>query len=266
MTSEIFKDKLQGCSITIEKSGQDCLDALEEKTFDMIVLDFDLPDTDGVTLTKILRKQFTGPILITAFPDNVVNQAVSEELFAYDDSCNWLSKPLKSKKLAELIDKFLVSNNRVLKRFETQIDATLIGKGEGRGKRAPKVSGNIINISIGGAFVQFNQQMKMKAGDEITLNLFQTLAGEEKTSKKSTKEKSASTGKSKSKSKKTKSALNPKDFDPTTLKNLSKIKANIAWASKSKKEAGINFSKLSDSHRKAIEEILRQSSSLDEQK
>ena len=43
MTSEIFKDKISGCSVDIVKSGIDCVEYLKENRPDMIVADFDLP-------------------------------------------------------------------------------------------------------------------------------------------------------------------------------------------------------------------------------
>ena len=86
MTSEIFKDKIPGTTVRVVAKGADCLQALSEETFDMVVVDFDLPDTDGISLTHEIRETFKGPVLITAFPGSVVQKAINAELFLYDDA------------------------------------------------------------------------------------------------------------------------------------------------------------------------------------
>ena len=136
MTSEIFKDKILGATIFIAKNGKECLDLVNEHIFDMIVVDFDLPDADGITLTKLLRKVYPGPILLTAFPDKNVKHAIETELSHYYDVSGWLKKPLKCDDLCEKIDQFLHEKKRVRKRYSTEIEALLTGKGAGQIGRA----------------------------------------------------------------------------------------------------------------------------------
>jgi CheY-like chemotaxis protein len=224
MTSEIFKDKLPGTLVTIASNGAQALEKLPLKAFDMVVVDFDLPDTDGVTLTKMLRKEFAGPILITAFPQTIVDTAIANDLFAYADSSSWVKKPIRFEDLSVKIDRFITRGFRLKRRFRTSIDAMLVGKGAGRGKRAPKIKGNIIKLSLGGALVKLEEHGKLHQGDEITLSF---CLPESKTNTLSV---------------------------PTTTQ---KIKAIIASTNKEKKEAGVQFDMLSDANRKTLETVIR---------
>lgn len=247
MTSEVFKDKILGATIFIAKTGKDCLALVEQQKFDMIVVDFDLPDADGINLTKMLRKIYSGPILLTAFPDPAVKKAIENELFPYRDVSEWIKKPVSTDVLSGKIDRYLLDGERVRKRYQTSLDAMLIGKGAGRGKRAPKVKGNVINLSIGGALLKLDNQLKMKIGEEVSLNLSLQAAGLERkvTSKKAARTKEESTKKI--------------DDSSVANKGLTKIKAKIAWSNKSKKEAGIYFENLTENHRKVLENLLKTS-------
>lgn len=253
MTSEIFKDKILGVSIDIVKTGQECLEKLENQDFDMIVIDFDLPDTDGVTLSKILRKEYGGPIIITAFPDKVVRNAIEKELFPYNDSLDWIKKPVAVETLNKLIQKYILEKKRVRKRYSTELDALISGKGAGRGKRAPKVKGNVINLSIGGALLNLENQLKMKPGEEISLTLYH--AHKETKTKETAKKTKAKATVKKTKAKK----VAPKKPEKTSS---SRIKAKIAWSDKQKKQAGISFEGLTENNRKILEGLLRNSSEL----
>lgn len=249
MTSEVFKDKILGATILIAKTGKECLALAEQEKFDMIVVDFDLPDADGINLTKMLRKVYSGPILLTAFPDVVIKKAIESELFPYKDVSEWIEKPVSAEVLSAKIDRYLLDGERVRKRYQTSLDVMLVGKGAGRGKRAPKVKGNVINLSIGGALLKLDNQLKMKIGEEVSLNLgIQAGTGPERNvdaSKKPARKKDAT------------SELASKSSPAS--KGLTKIKAKIAWANKSKKEAGLYFENLTENHRKVLENLLKSS-------
>ena len=228
MTSEVFKDKILGVDIDIARSGEECLEKLEEKSsYDMLVVDFDLPDTDGICLVKLLRQRVSVPILLTAYLNNNIKDAIQDELFAYDDVSKVISKPINPDILFDMINNFLIERKRFQKRYASTLSAMLVGKGEGRGKRSPKVKGDLINISIGGALIKLEDTCKMKIGDEVGINI--SLNNEEASNRE------------------------------VISAGVAKLKAKIAWADKSKKQAGVYFDKLSDRHRKAIESILKNS-------
>ncbi len=169
MTSEIFKDKIPGCRVLVTGTGSECMRLVEAEKPEMCVVDFDLPDVDGVSLIIAMRHFYSGPILLTAYPDRIVNEAVDNDLFAYNDAGAWLAKPVKFDELSARIDTFLVNSQRLGKRFPVNFKTMLIGKGAGRGKRAPKASGNVVNLSLGGACVKMTSPMKVKGGQELML-------------------------------------------------------------------------------------------------
>jgi CheY-like chemotaxis protein len=175
MTSEVFKDKIPGSTVSFSltaKDGVAYLMAKEGKGLpDALVVDFNLPDADGVTLIKELRKFYRGPIFMTAHPDKIVDQAVQEELFHYHDACCWIPKPVRFEVLEKRIEQFVVNRHRLGKRFDVDFMTHLVGKGEGRGKRAPKFNGRALNISMGGLCVAFNHPAKLKRDEEFVVTM-----------------------------------------------------------------------------------------------
>lgn len=251
MSSEVFKDKIPGAVISVARTGQEAVRALTEFKPDMCVVDFDLPDVDGVTLICEMRRHFHGPILLTAYPERIVDEAVSKHLFGYDDASSWLPKPVKADDLAEKIDCFLTMGRRVRRRFDTSVETLLVGKGAGRGKRAPKAAGNVINLSLDGACVKLEAVLAMKMSEEFTLSIPLPVPGV-----KALPVKAVPAAK-----KKGASARSGKRPTPTIKVAPrypeAKIKARIAWRSSCGKMAGLRFEKMSDLHRRGLETLLR---------
>jgi len=175
MSSEVFKDKIPGSIVSFSLSGKEGLTCLQSKTGkelpDALVVDFNLPDADGVTLIKELRKFFSGPIFMTAAPDKIVDYAVAEELFHYHDACCWIPKPVRYEVLEKRIEQFLINRHRLGKRFDVNYPSLLVGKGEGRGKRAPKFDGKLMNISLGGVCVAISEAAKLKRDEEFVVTM-----------------------------------------------------------------------------------------------
>ena len=154
MTSEAFKDKVPGTVIETAGSGKETIEYFQSgKKPDLLVVDFDLPDVDGPALVEFARKYFDGPVLMTAYPTPEVTRAVEENLFTCNDARLWIRKPIKLNEVEHNIESFS-TNYRIDRRYESSFETKIIGKAAGRGKRAPKVAGNVINISIGGACVE----------------------------------------------------------------------------------------------------------------
>ncbi len=224
MSSEVFKDKVPGIVVLIAGTGKQALELLEqntgEKSPDLCVVDFDLPDTDGVTLIHLMRKTFKGPILLTAYPEPTVKQAVNDELFAYDDAGMWIKKPVRADDLNEKIDRFLIGRFRVQRRFDFTPKTRLLGKSAGRGKRTPKFSGQMINISVGGACLQMQGATKFKIGEELSLEL-------------------------------------PLPKSEKAGASVAQLKSYVVWRSNDGKKVGVQFSQMTDNHRKNLDRLLR---------
>jgi CheY-like chemotaxis protein len=237
MSSEIFKDKITGAQVFVAHTGLQCIELVKAEKPDLVMVDFDLPDADGASLISALREIYKGPVLMTAFQDDIVNEAVNDLLFAFNDASGWIPKPVKFDVLAEKIERFLIDGQRLGRRFETEIDSLLIAKAAGRGKRAPKVNGKLVNISLGGARINLEGAMRMKKSQEVTLSFCipSSLVNKKKVAKKAVK--------------KTKTTSRPKKGVET------KIKAQIAWYTK--EEVGLRFTKLSDLQKRGLESFLR---------
>jgi CheY-like chemotaxis protein len=65
---------------------------------DLLIVDLDLPDTDGMTLAAALRQQHSVPVLlVSAYAETVEENALGEHITAY------LAKPLDPDHVAEII-------------------------------------------------------------------------------------------------------------------------------------------------------------------
>ena len=251
MSSEVFKDKIPGAIILVATTGKDCLELVQKNAVDMCVVDFDLPDVDGVTLVAAMRKTWKGPILLTAYPDKVVEHA-AQELFAFNDAGGWIRKPVKFDELSEKIDRFLLDRHRLGRRFEFEVKTLVVGKGAGRGKRAPKVQGRIVNLSLGGLCIALDAPFKMKGGQEFTVAVTLPTQPAKPAAKQDAiqAESSIKTSAGKKSAPTTKSAKKPKGVE-------TKLKATVAWTADGGKMAGFKFDGLTDVQRKGIESLLR---------
>ena len=250
MSSEVFKDKVTGATILVAGTGRQALDILQLHKPDMCVVDFDLPDVDGVTLIAAMRKTFKGPILLTAYPDKIVNDAVSSDLFAFNDAGGWVPKPVKFDVLSAKIDQFLLDKHRLGRRFDTLLETLVIGKGAGRGKRSPKVTGRITNISLGGACIELDEPMRMKGGEEFTVSVELPADGGAPIIKPVIAAPTQPTAKAKAAAGKIATVKKAKMTEQ-------KIKCTVAWIDKKCTRAGIMFGRLTDVQKKAIEDLLR---------
>ena len=249
MSSEVFKDKMPGISVLVASTGKQCLEILVEAKPDMCVVDFDLPDTDGVTLIHAIRKNYNGPILLTAFPDQIVVDAVKNDLFHFNDAGAWISKPVQFDDFSAKIDKFLLDKYRLGKRFDMSLDTLIIGKGAGRGKRAPKVTGKIINISLGGACIELDEPMRLKDGEELIVAVPFLDPNTPKPAKLTPHAKAVAARKK-----------NPAKVSASDLeKSEAKFKCTVAWVDKKFTKVGFKFLRLNDSQKKAVEALLRDS-------
>lgn len=86
------------------RTGLEALEVLEKQLPDLILMDIDMPEMDGLTATQEIRKK------------NIQTPIVAVTAYAFDDDkkkalnagcTDYMSKPIKSAKLHELIEKLL---------------------------------------------------------------------------------------------------------------------------------------------------------------
>ncbi len=94
-----------GVEVEIANNGEEAIDAALHNNYDLILMDIQMPGTDGLQATKQLRLQgFNGPIV--ALSANAMSDDVNRSIAA---GCNaHLTKPISKLKLIEAVNNFRV--------------------------------------------------------------------------------------------------------------------------------------------------------------
>lgn len=116
-----LKERLgdEGFSVQAEGDGRGALEALEKNTFDLILLDFRLPDTNGLKILAVVREKYQDipVILMTAF-SSIETAVEAMRLGAF----NYIKKPFDQDELLIIIEKALEDTKlrRELRHFRKQ--------------------------------------------------------------------------------------------------------------------------------------------------
>jgi len=103
-------------SVTLCKNGDEAIEALDEKSFDLMILDINVPNRSGLDVLKDAREfQNTTPaIFITAYQD------IEHLKIAFDTGCDdYIKKPFELEELDERIKnikkRYLIESNEIIK-------------------------------------------------------------------------------------------------------------------------------------------------------
>jgi CheY-like chemotaxis protein len=122
MTSEVFKDFFPGVQIVVARNSAEALEwAVKDKSFDVIVVDYDLPDRDGADTAARIKKLVKTPVLVTGFERPGVEYAINEDLAAYDDCMNWVRKPVRPETLVGIAERYVDGKYRTQRRIPCEI-------------------------------------------------------------------------------------------------------------------------------------------------
>ena len=224
MTLECCRHKRRQIEFKLTETGAQCIEVAKLKTFDLIIVDFDLPDCDGITLTKALKQFYIGPILITTFPEKTLEKIMTKELFPYPLKTQLFYKPLKTTLLSPFIGKLLKNTVRLTKRFKSQLPVLFFQKKGIQGKRSIKNSGTLLNFSLGGALIESVEPLHWKNGDQLIL-------------------------------------LIEKETTPLTEKKQQllyhKILVSVIWTKNKTKQFGVKFNNISSHHRKKLLSMMQ---------
>ena len=167
MSTEVFKEKVPGITVSVAKTGKEFLQMLTETQPDVAVVDFDLPDVDGTTLLRYAQSVSSVPIILTAYLDSKIREVIRDELFTFNDSDIFIEKPVKFDKLASIIDKFLVAKKRILKRLKVSGEVTCKGVDKGFEFKA-----KLINMSLGGVCSRLSKALnRQHVGAQVAVSL-----------------------------------------------------------------------------------------------
>lgn len=93
-----------GCTVTEAESGEKALSALESAPPDLVLLDFKLPDTDGLTLLKKIKQADPDILVIMMTGFSTIETAVEA---MKQGAYHYLNKPVNLDELALLVAKAL---------------------------------------------------------------------------------------------------------------------------------------------------------------
>jgi PAS domain S-box-containing protein len=109
----VARQTLEHCKIktTVVNNGKEALLALREKHFDLILMDVQMPEMDGMTATRKIREEFSAPlsnIPIIAMTASVLDEP---ERRVIDGGMNdYISKPFKPQDLHQKLTQWLGKN------------------------------------------------------------------------------------------------------------------------------------------------------------
>ena len=93
-----------GFDIEVAKNGNVVLELLSQKQFDIILMDIQMPELDGLETTKIIRNEFKEPINLIPIIAVTANAYTEDHKVFYETGINEIiSKPFKSQVLFEKI-------------------------------------------------------------------------------------------------------------------------------------------------------------------
>lgn len=105
--------ELSGYSVAIVGSGTDGLKALEEETYDLVILDIMLPGVDGFEVLKSIREKEDIPVLLVS--------ARAEEIYKVNGlglgADDYITKPFSSGELVARVNAHLNKYERMKERF-----------------------------------------------------------------------------------------------------------------------------------------------------
>jgi CheY-like chemotaxis protein/anti-sigma regulatory factor (Ser/Thr protein kinase) len=73
-------ERLPGCQVAVSASGEEALSLFEQTPFDLLITDFRMPGTDGMTLAARVRQRYphTAIIMITAYSSDLLYEQAKE--------------------------------------------------------------------------------------------------------------------------------------------------------------------------------------------
>lgn len=111
VASEILKKS--GCHVTLLSSGQEAIDELKENIYDIIFMDIQMPEMDGVEATKRI-KALNLPNLAPIVAMTAYSMREDKEKFLKMGLDDYISKPIKAKLLIEKVKEWVMPDGQSL--------------------------------------------------------------------------------------------------------------------------------------------------------
>jgi CheY-like chemotaxis protein len=98
----------RGHRVVVAVNGREAVEALEQETYDLVLMDVQMPEVDGVEATEKIREmeKLTGSHqLLVALTAHAMKGDVERRLSAGMDG--YLAKPIRPQALDDLLDKYI---------------------------------------------------------------------------------------------------------------------------------------------------------------
>jgi len=112
--------KIVGINVTIANNGQEGINLLNQITFDIVLMDIQMPILDGIAATKIIRSNSQyNDVPIIAVTANVLNTNIDEYLnIGIND---YLAKPINPEDLWNKLNKWILHKNKKLQHLDNTV-------------------------------------------------------------------------------------------------------------------------------------------------
>ncbi len=139
----VFVNLLKETEIQVDEAsgGEECLEMVMEKTYDLIFLDHMMPDLDGISVLHKMREWQEFPCKetpVVALTANAVSGA--RERYLKEGFKDFLSKPVNPEKLEKMILEMLPEEKLADKREENETDGPA-GMSVSEGREFPELEG-----------------------------------------------------------------------------------------------------------------------------
>ena len=156
----------------------------------------------------------------------LVENAIKNELFLYEDSSDWLAKPINTSEVKNRFKKYVIDKAKPVKSFTVKLPTTLSLTKAGSRKRHSCKEAKILGISIDGAVIHTPTKISATEGDKVTLNLMKSLKN--KTSRVTTR-----------------------------IPGIEKLKGTVQIFNSKKEELNMSFSPITKKNKKDLEKFLK---------
>ncbi|WP_105615220.1 response regulator transcription factor [Vallitalea okinawensis] len=121
---ELLKTYLEkeGYKVELFEDGQEVLDRFSEQTCDMLIIDIMMPNVDGYTLCREIRKTSEVPIIIVSAKDEEIDRILGLELGSDD----YISKPFSPRELIVRVKNIFRRINRSQQATPKEVDVDQI--------------------------------------------------------------------------------------------------------------------------------------------
>ena len=161
-----------GYTVDLAKTGREVLNHLEKKTYDIVLMDMEMPVMDGFTATREIRKQEKYASLpVIALTAHAMKEHRKKTLNA--GCTDYLSKPVNREKLAEILEKHI---DRSVLQMPQHVEELIVEKvpEDNKGSSAVEEDPMMAELTeffindLGERLTKFDEDIEKRDLDEVT--------------------------------------------------------------------------------------------------